>query len=63
MEDPQHAKETKTAEELAAMIREDPSKMDGCPECGALVPRGGIEFPHILLKSRNFSNDDFSVYP
>jgi hypothetical protein len=33
MEDPQHAKETKTAEELAAMIREDPSKMDGCPEC------------------------------
>jgi hypothetical protein len=50
MEDPQHAKETKTAEELAAMIREDLSKMDGCPECGALVPRGGIEFPHILLK-------------
>ena len=30
-------KENKTAEELAAMIREDLSKMNGCPERGVVV--------------------------
>jgi hypothetical protein len=31
------AKEKKTAEELAAMIRRDLSKVDGCPERGVTV--------------------------
>jgi len=30
-------KEKKTAEELAAMIHEDLSKMDGCPKDGVMV--------------------------
>jgi hypothetical protein len=32
----------KTAEELAAMIREDLSKVDGCPEQGAKVTVYGL---------------------
>lgn len=35
-------KEKKTAEELAAMIREDLSKVDGCPECGVIVTVYGL---------------------
>jgi hypothetical protein len=31
MEGPEHIKQTKTAEELATMILEDLSKIDGCP--------------------------------
>jgi hypothetical protein len=44
MEDPQHAKETKTAEELAAMIREDLSKMDGCPNVERWCPGAESNF-------------------
>ena len=32
MEDPEHPRQTKTAEELAPMIVEDLGKGDGCPE-------------------------------
>ena len=42
MESPEHIKETKTAEELAAMIREDLSQMDGCPKQGVTVTVYGI---------------------
>jgi hypothetical protein len=35
-------KEVKTAEELAAMIREDLSKVDGCPERGVTVTVYGL---------------------
>ena len=28
-----------------------------------MVPRGGIEFPHIPLKHQRFSHRDFPVYP
>jgi hypothetical protein len=31
VEGPEHTRQTKTAEELAAMILEDLSKVDGCP--------------------------------
>jgi len=36
------AKEKKTVEELAAMIRRDLSKMDGCPERGVTVTVYGL---------------------
>ncbi len=36
------AKEKKTAEELAVMIREDLAKMDGCPERGVTVTVYGL---------------------
>jgi hypothetical protein len=36
------AKEKKTAEELAAMIRQDLSKVDGCPERGVTVTVYGL---------------------
>jgi hypothetical protein len=35
-------KETKTAEELAGMIREDLGKMDGCPKRGVSVTVYGL---------------------
>jgi hypothetical protein len=37
VESSERAEETKTAEELAAMIHEDLSKMDGCPKRGVNV--------------------------
>ena len=39
---PTTAKEKKTAEELAAMIRRDLSKVDGCPERGVRVTVYGL---------------------
>ena len=36
MEGPEHTKQTKTAEELAAMILEDLGKVDGCPAVNGL---------------------------
>ena len=39
---PAPAKEKKTAEELAAMIRQDLSKVDGCPEHGVTVTVYGL---------------------
>ena len=37
MEGPKYTKQTKTAEELEAMILEDLSLMDGCPQSGITV--------------------------
>jgi hypothetical protein len=48
MADLESAKETKTAEELAAMIYEDLSKMDGCPEDGVTVTVYGIPWNAML---------------
>ena len=42
-------KETKTAEELAAMIREDLSNVDGCPERGVNVTVYGIPWRALLM--------------
>jgi hypothetical protein len=38
----------KTAEELAAMIREDLSRMDGCPKRGITVTVYGIPWKSML---------------
>ena len=42
MTDQERTKETKTAEELAAMIHEDLSNMDGCPKQGVTVTVYGL---------------------
>jgi hypothetical protein len=46
---PTPAKEKKTAEELAAMIRQDLSKVDGCPERGVSVTVYGLSPWNSLL--------------
>jgi hypothetical protein len=43
------AKQTKTAEELAAMILEDLRKVDGCPERGVNVTVYGIRWNAMLM--------------
>jgi hypothetical protein len=48
MEFRERAKERKTAEELAAMIREDLGKVDGCPERGVTVSVYGIPWKSML---------------
>jgi hypothetical protein len=48
MEELKHAKETKTAEELATMIHTDLSKMDGCPAKGVKVTVYGIPWKSML---------------
>jgi len=48
MECPQHIKETKTAEELAAMIREDLSNVSGYPKRGVTVTVYGIPWRSML---------------
>ena len=42
MDVPEQKKQTKSAEELAAMIVEDLSKVDGCPERGVNVTVYGL---------------------
>jgi len=42
-------KEAKTAEELAATIREDLSNVDGCPERGVSVTVYGIPWRALLM--------------
>jgi ribosomal protein S12 methylthiotransferase accessory factor YcaO len=49
MEDPEHPRQTKTAEELAPMIVEDLGKGDGCPERGVNVTVYGIPWNAMLL--------------
>jgi hypothetical protein len=46
---PTPAKEKKTAEELAAMIRQDLSKVDGCPKRGVSVTVYGLNPWNSLL--------------
>jgi hypothetical protein len=48
MELSEHPKEMKTAEELAAMIHADLSKMDGCPHQGITVTVYGIPWKAML---------------
>jgi hypothetical protein len=43
MEPASPKKETKTAEDLAAMIHQDLSKMDGCPQRGVTVTVYGLK--------------------
>jgi hypothetical protein len=49
MEDLKPRKETRTAEELTAMIREDLSKVDGCPESGVVVTIYGTPWRAMLM--------------
>ena len=48
MTDQERTRDTKTADELAAMIHEDLSKMDGCPEHGVMVTVYGIPWNAML---------------
>ena len=48
MEPPKRTKERKTAEELEAMILEDLSKIDGCPQSGVTVTVYGIPWKSML---------------
>jgi hypothetical protein len=49
VEGPEHSRRTKTAEELAAMIVEDLSKVDGCPERGVNVTVYGLPWNAMLM--------------
>jgi hypothetical protein len=46
---PEQGRQTKTAEELAAMILQDPSKVDGCPKLGVNVTVYGIPWNAMLM--------------
>jgi len=48
------AKETKTAEELAAMIREDLGNVDGCPERGVIVTVDAMPWYGMLRRDFNW---------
>jgi hypothetical protein len=48
MEKPEHPKEGKTEDELAAMIHADLSHMDGCPQRGVTVTVYGIPWKAML---------------
>jgi hypothetical protein len=48
VEGSERAKETKTAEELAAMIHEDLSNVEGCPAVGVKVTVYGIPWKSML---------------
>ena len=49
MEGGERAKETKTAEELATMIRQDLSKIEGCPKQAVNVTVYGIPWKAMLM--------------
>jgi hypothetical protein len=49
MEDLKPSKETRTAEQLTAMIQEDLSKVDGCPESGVVVTIYGTPWRAMLM--------------
>jgi hypothetical protein len=49
VEGPEPTRQTKTAGELAAMIREDLSKVDGCPERRVNVTVYGIPWNAMLM--------------
>jgi len=49
MESSERSKQTRSAEELAGMIREDLSKVDGCPERGLNVTVYGIPWNALLM--------------
>jgi hypothetical protein len=45
----EHKKQTKSAEELAAVIHEDLSKLDGCPKAGVNVTVYGLPWNAMLM--------------
>jgi hypothetical protein len=49
MDVPDQKKQTKSAEELAAMIHEDLSKVDGCPKAGVNVTVYGLPWKAMLM--------------
>jgi hypothetical protein len=49
MDSQERPKETKTAEELAAMIHADLSQMVGCPQQGVIVTVYGIPWKAMLM--------------
>lgn len=49
MEGPDQSKQTKTAEELAAMILQDLSKADGCPKRAVNVTVYGMPWNAMLM--------------
>jgi hypothetical protein len=49
VEGPEHTRQAKTADELAAMIREDLRKVEGCPERGVNVTVYGIPWNAMLM--------------
>jgi hypothetical protein len=49
MDVPEQKKQTKSAEELATMIVEDLSKVDGCPERGVNVTVYGLPWNAMLM--------------
>lgn len=49
MDVPDQKKQTKSAEELAAMIHEDLSKVDGCPKAGVNVTVYGFPWKAMLM--------------
>ena len=48
MDGSERTKETKTAEELVAMIRQDLGRVDGCPQHGIVVTVYGIPWRAML---------------
>jgi hypothetical protein len=46
---PEQGRQTKTAEELAAMILQDLSEVDGCPKRGVNVTVYGIPWKAMLM--------------
>jgi hypothetical protein len=51
MEVPQPPKETRTAEKISAMVRQDLLNMDGCPQDGVSVTVYGIPWKAMLTFS------------
>lgn len=49
MEELGHSRQTKTAEQLAAMIHEDLSRVDGCPERGVNVTVYGTPWNAMVM--------------
>jgi hypothetical protein len=49
VEDLDHNRQSKTAEELGAMIAEDLSKVDGCPKRGVNVTIYGVPWNAMLM--------------
>jgi hypothetical protein len=49
VEDQEHIRQVKTAEDLATMIRDDLSKVEGCPKTGVNVTVYGLPWNAMLM--------------
>ena len=49
MDEPKYTKQTKTAEELQAMILEDLRKVDGCPRQGVNITVYGMPWNAMMM--------------